>query len=240
MKTKKFLMVNIVSIAVLILIHSWISTDNLLLTLTAGVGIGAIVYLLAALVITVVFYFVLILALKNDKHLLSKPLTDKSQSFAKRFSVPRLAALVILELVHNVIVQVVPNLPVPIGADALIIIVKIIGVLHLVIAYFIIVGKESYLFRVGKYAAAAAVIVVLAYGASAAAEIVCTQIIAEKLASSMSPDSTDIFAMLNVMNETAIYSNVMSVVGTVAEIASFGSVIAFHKLARERFLPSES
>ena len=89
MKTKKFLMVNIVSIAVLILIHSWISTDNLLLTLTAGVGIGAIVYLLAALVITVVFYFVLILALKNDKHLLSKPLTDKSQSFSKRFSVPR-------------------------------------------------------------------------------------------------------------------------------------------------------
>ena len=102
------------------------------------------------------------------------------------------------------------------------------------IAYFIIVGKESYLFRVGKYAAATAVIVVLAYGASAAAEIVCAQIIAEKLASSMSPDSTDIFAMLNVMNETAIYSNVMSVVGTVAEIASFGSVIAFHKLAREK------
>lgn len=108
------------------------------------------------------------------------------------------------------------------------------------IAYFIIVGKESYLFRVGKYTAATAVIVVLAYGASAAAEIVCTQIIAEKLASSMSPDSTDIFAMLNVMNETAIYSNVMSVVGTVAEIASFGSVIAFHKLARERVLPSVS
>ena len=184
-ETRKYIIVNIVSIAVLILICRWLGTDNLLLALTTGAGIGAIVYLLAALVITVVFYFVLILALKNDKHLLSKPLTDKSQSFAKRFSVPRLAALVILELVHNVIVQVVPNLPVPIGTDALIIIVKIIGVLHLVIAYFIIAGKESYLFMFGKYAAATAVIVVLAYCASAAAEIVCTQVIAEKMVSSI-------------------------------------------------------
>lgn len=70
-ETRKYIIVNIVSIAVLILICRWLGTDNLLLALTTGAGIGAIVYLLAALVITAVFYFVLILALKNDKHLLS-------------------------------------------------------------------------------------------------------------------------------------------------------------------------
>lgn len=46
-ETRKYIIVNIVSIAVLILICRWLGTDNLLLALTTGAGIGAIVYLLA-------------------------------------------------------------------------------------------------------------------------------------------------------------------------------------------------